>query len=200
MKQIMGLFIFFSVLGILLFAGSLYMVSTGQFILVPIEEFSIFDLPKAMTAGQAYETPALTPPALPTAENIDKETLIPDITYLYVNKIPIVGQMYTAFIPIYYDDMKTFSGRFGPYDFDVRPYIEVKLCSFPNTFPDMLNCETVELNYANNFVSFARGYTYDEYIARQALKNYGVVYFIISPTYGNIAQSPTGIIKVIEHD
>lgn len=198
LKQILSFFIFVSILGIALFAGSLYMTKTGQFILVPIEEFRIFELPT--TAGQAYEQPILTPPTLPAEGEISKEELIPEIMYLYINKIPIVGQMYTSFIPIYYDDMKTFSGRFGPYDFDARPYIEVKLCSFPKTFPDMLNCETVELNYANNFASFARGYNYDEFIARQALKNYGVVYFILSPIYGNIAQSPTGIVKLIEHD
>ena len=64
----------------------------------------------------------------------------------------------------------------------------------------MLNCESVALNYANGYVSFARGYDEDEYIARQALKNYGAIYFIISPDYGNIAQSNTAIIKLIEHE
>lgn len=172
------------------------MVNVGQFILVPIEEFGLFE---TATIGQAFEQPTILTPTVKEG-SVMKSSLEPTEKILYVNNIPIYGPMFASFIPIYSDDMKTFAGKFGPYNIDPRSHIEVKLCTFPKSFPDMLNCETVELNYANSYVQFARGYDYDEFIARQALKNYGVVYFIVSPAYGNIAQSPTAIIKVIEHD
>lgn len=200
MKNINQLFIFVALAGIGLLTVSLYVVNTGNFILVPIEEFSLFDIPTYGT-GQAFEQqPILTPqPVLPSGE-MPINSLIPTDIQLYVNKIPIVANFQSSFIPIYYDDMKTFSGKFGPYNTDPRSFIGVQLCTFPKSFPDMLNCEAVPLNYANGYVNFARGYNYDEFIARQALKNYGVVYFIVSPTYGNLAQSSTAMIKVIEHD
>lgn len=198
MKNIMRLFTFVSVLGFCLLISGFWMVNIGDFVLVPIEEFSIFDIP-TYTVGQAYEQPTIVTPTV-TEGSVMKSSLEPAQKILYVNNIPIYGPMFSSFIPIYYDDMKTFSGKFGPYNVDPRKHIEVKLCTFPKSFPDMLNCETVELNYAGGYVQFARGYNYDEFIARQALKNYGVLYFIVSPTYGNIAQSPSVMVKVIEHD
>jgi hypothetical protein len=183
-------------MGIIVLISGLYMVNTGDFILVPIEEFGLFE---TLTIGQAFEQPTLTQPIV-TEGAVMKSSLEPAQKILYVNKIPLYGPMFSSFIPINYNDMKTFSGKFGPYNVDPRKHIEVKLCTFPKSFPDMLNCETVELNYANGYVQFARGYKYDEFIARQALKNYGALYFIVSPIYGNIAQSPTAMIKVIEHD
>ena len=176
------------------------MISTGQFVLVPVEDFSLFDIGQGMSAGQAFEKPTLT--IQPTLEQgqMPKDSLIPTDIQFYVDRIPVYAPMQTSFIPLYYDDMKTFSGKFGPYPFDPRNFIGVKLCSFPKTFPDMLNCETVSLNYANGYVHFARGYDPDEYIGRQALKNYGALYYIVSSEYGNIAQSPAAMIKVIEHD
>lgn len=195
----MGLFIFVSLLGFGLLAGSLYLISTGQFVLLPIEDFSLFDLGPGMNAGQAYEQPILTPQPTLTEGQMPKDSLIPTDIQFYVNRIPVYGPMQTAFIPLYEDDLKTFSGKFGPYPFDPRKFIGVKLCSFPKTFPDMLNCESVSLNYANGYAHFARGYPCDEYIARQALKNYGALYYVVSPAYGNLAQSPSVMIKVVEH-
>ncbi|MBN1644469.1 hypothetical protein JW851_00315 [Candidatus Woesearchaeota archaeon] len=200
MQKIMGFFFFISFLGFGLMLGGLYIISTGEFVLQPIEEFGLFETSQMFSTGQAFEQPTLTvQPQLQEGE-MPKDSLIPADIQLYVNRIPVAANFQSAFIPIYHDDMKTFSGKFGPYDFDPRQFIGAKLCSFPKTFPDMLNCETVALNYANGYVHFARGYMHDEYIGRQALKNYGAVYFIVSPTYGNIAQSPTAIIKVVEHD
>jgi len=198
MKSIFGLFAFVTILGTGLLIAGIYTTTTAQFVLMPLEDFGVWDLPSK--TGQAYDQPVYTPqPGLEQGE-IAKDSLIPAEIQFYVNTIPVYGPMPSAFIPIYQDDMKTFSGKFGPYDFDPREFIGAKLCSYPKNFPDMLNCESVNLNYANNYVSFARGYDYDEYIGRQALKNYGAVYFIISPAYGNIAQSPNAIIKLVEHD
>ncbi|MBD3361987.1 hypothetical protein GF358_04325 [Candidatus Woesearchaeota archaeon] len=193
------MFLFVAIIGVGILTMGLYTASTGNFVLVPIEEFSLFEVPTYGT-GQAFEQPKSTPQPTLARGEMPLNSLIPSETILYVNKIPVATNFQSNFIPIYYDDMKTFSGKFGPYNMDPRAFIGVQLCTYPKSFPDMLNCESVPLNYANKYVSFARGYAYDEYIARQALKNYGVVYFVISPSYGNIAQSPTAIIKVIEHD
>jgi hypothetical protein len=125
--------------------------------------------------------------------------LMPTEAEFYVNRIMVPPEMITAFIPMKKWDLNTFSGRFGPYDFDPRQYIGVKLCSYPKNFPNMLSCETVSTNFANGYVHFARGYAEDEFIARQALKNFGAIYFIVSPAYGNIAQSNPAILKLIEH-
>jgi len=186
-----------SITGFVLMLSGILSVNTGMPILVQMNEVEWFTLPSTMTYGQAYEQPIYE---MPSAQGtIPTSALEPAEIDFYVNKLIIPQVMASAFIPIR-NDINTYSGRFGPYSFDPRQQIAVKLCSFPTTNAQMINCETVPLNYANNYVYFARGYAEDEYIARQALKNFGALYFIISPEQGTIAQSNTAIIKLLEYD
>lgn len=203
MKKIMNLFYFVSILGIVLLGGGMLTASSGMSILETIQSwFGWFELPDTMDTGEAYQTPE-PEYGFPTEElqtGLPESGIIPTDIQFYLNNIMIGDVMASSFIPVYKDRLNVYSGKFGPYKEDPRAELAVKLCSFPATFPNALNCETMPLNYADNYVFFARGYPEDEYIARQALKNFGVRYYITDKNGATMAQSSAAILKLIEHD
>jgi len=206
MKKIMNLFYFVSILGIVLIGGGMMTANSGMSFIETIQSwFGWFELPDTMDAGQsgqAYTTPEPEYgfPSDGFQTGLPESGIIPTDIQFYLNNIMIGDVMASSFIPIYKDRLNVYTGKFGPYDSDPRTELAVKLCSFPTTFPNALNCETMPLSYMDNYVFFARGYPEDEYIARQALKNFGARYYITDKTGATMAQSSTAILKLIEHN
>jgi len=58
------------------------------------------------------------------------------------------------------------------------------------------SCEIVPLIYREQYVSFARGYQFDEYIGGQAVKDY-IAYFVILSGDAEIGRSNTALIRTI---
>lgn len=147
------------------------------------------------------EPPVVAPPVYqppPEPPKPAKWELTPAYTEFYVNRI-FVPPFFPTFIPIMDDDIKTFSGKFGPYYEDIRSYITVELCAHARDYPEMFACEKVwELNFIDNYVTFVRGYPPDEYVGNVALKNYGAYYVVKSKDYGNIAQSSVAPIRQVK--
>lgn len=204
MRKIMNLFYFVSILGIALLGGGMITVNSGMGVIETILDwFGLFELPDTMkTSGQAYETPE-PEYGLPSdgfQTGLPESGIIPTDIQFSLNNIMIGDVMASSFMPVYKDRLNVYSGKFGPYEDDPRAELAVKLCSFPTNFPNALNCETMPLNYADNYVFFARGYPEDEYIARQALKNFGARYYITDKNGATMAQSSTAILKLIEYD
>ncbi len=102
-----------------------------------------------------------------------------------------------AFIRLEDDDIKTFAGSFGPYFEDPLPYLYVELCSELYKVGGAPSCEPVPLLYKGGYVSFARGYKFDEYIGGNAAKDYIAYYTVYSgPT--EIAHSNVGVIRTVK--
>lgn len=205
----MNLFYFVSILGIVLIGGGMMTANSGMSIIETIQSwFGWFELPDTMEtgqSGQAYYPPEQDEPeyGFPSdgfQTGLPESGIIPTDIQFSLNGMMMGDVMASSFIPVYKDRLNVYSGKFGPYEEDPRAELAVKLCSFPTTFPNALNCETMPLSYMDNYVFFARGYPEDEYIARQALKNFGARYYITDKNGNAMAQSSTAILKLIEHD
>lgn len=142
------------------------------------------------------EPSAPTPKAPePTQPGIPFEKIQVQSAQFYVNNIR-VGQINTYdYIPIKKSQVKTFAGSFGPYAEDPTQYLRVELCSEMKDFPKPA-CEVVPLLFRDNYVSFARGYKYDEYIGAQAVKDYTAYYVVYSGDTA-IAKSPQARIRTV---
>ena len=127
-----------------------------------------------------------------------KENLVPANMEFYVNTIQVPAMADYSFLPIQRDRIRTFSGKFGPYPEDFRKYMYVELCSFVESQPEMFVCEKIrDLNYVDGFMTFARGYDYDEYIAGMAMRNFGAYYTVNSGEFGQITVSNKAIINLV---
>lgn len=102
------------------------------------------------------------------------------------------------FLPLKKDRMRSFSGRFGPYSEDYRDVLYVELCSFVLSHPDMISCEKIiDLNFVDGYVTFARGYDFDEFIAGLAMRNFGAYYVVQSKEFGHITESNAAVINLV---
>lgn len=142
--------------------------------------------------GFAVEKPAM--PKLPD----DKAKLIPGFMSFYVNTILVPADQSYNFLPLKKDDMRTFSGKFGPYPEDYSDLLTVELCSFVSSQPEMIACEKVrDLNYIDGYLTFARGYDWDEYIGGMAMRNFGAFYRVKSQEFGEIAKSNSAVVELV---
>lgn len=149
------------------------------------------------SVGSAFERPVEERPAMPGAAP-GQEWLVPQSVELYVDSIMVPEMDAYDFIPLSEDKMRTFSGKFGPYTENYNEYLYVELCSFVLSQPEMFACEKIkDLNYANNFLSFARGYAHDEFIAGLAMRNFGVYYSVKSTEFGPLAKSNSARINLV---
>lgn len=125
------------------------------------------------------------------------EQIYPSEVNFYVNEVQIPQSMsYQEFIPIKQSKLKTFAGSFGPYTTQPTA-IKAVLCSEFYKIQAAPACESVPTIFRNGYVSFAKGYQYDEYIGAMAAKDYVAYYNVYS---GNtpIATSPKAIIRTVK--
>ena len=146
--------------------------------------------------GQPSPKEETPPPA-----GVPAEVVYPKETIFWVNEIRAPDtEAYVGgvnFIPIKEDRLKTFAGSFGPYYEDPIPYVHVILCAEFYKVKAAPSCEIVPLIYRDNYVSFAKGYQFDEYIGGMAAKDY-IAYFNVY--YGDeiIGYSNRAVIRTIK--
>lgn len=149
-------------------------------------------MPPTPKAEEAEESPQAGIPA---------EIIYPQEVNFWVNAIRVPDttayQEGLNYIPVKKNDIKTFAGSFGPYPIDPTQHIKVVLCAEFSNMPAAPACETVPVMYRENWVSFARGYQYDEYIGAMAAKDYTAYYDVY---IGNtrVASSNKAVIRTIK--
>ncbi len=128
-----------------------------------------------------------------------RDNLVPLNVEFYVDSIMVPPMMNEYnFLPLKKDDMRSFSGKFGPYPEDCRKLIYVELCSYVLSQPEMFGCEKIrDLNYIDGYMTFARGYDYDEFIAGLAMRNFGAYYVVQSAEFGPVATSNKAVINLV---
>jgi len=169
-----------------------------------------------VTTPQQPTTPVIVTPEEPTpvAEPVERgeptpkapeptepglrEDLHPNEIHLWANdiRVPAIAD-YNYFIPIKESNLKTFAGSFGPYYEDVSDEVSVKLCAEFYKTPAAPACEWVPIIYKEKYISFARGYQFDEYIGGLAAKDY-LVYYTVYAGDNAIAYSNKGVIRTVK--
>ena len=139
-------------------------------------------------------------PAPPLSPGVQAEKIYPSETTFWVNEIRVppstTYEEGLNFIPIKDDQLKTFSGSFGPYFEDVTPYLKVVLCSQFYKVTAAPSCEIVPIVQQGNSVSFARGYQSDEYIGGNAAKDY-IAWYDVYVANTLIATSNRAVIRTV---
>ncbi len=127
-----------------------------------------------------------------------KEELIPAEIVFFVNRILVPQRMAYPYIPLKEDRIRTFSGSFGPYAADPRGYVYAELCSYPYKLgTEVKFCEKLDLEFSNGRLYFARGYDSDEFIANQALRDFGAYFVVKSHEYGELVRSNVAIVNIV---
>ncbi len=157
--------------------------------------------PRAPVLVPEKPSPKAPEPAPPLKSGIEAEKAYPQEVTFWVNEIrapeSTTYEEGLNFIPIKDDQIKTFAGSFGPYFEDPTPYLKVVLCSEMYKVQAAPSCEIVPIVYREKYVSFARGYQFDEYIGGQAAKDYTAYYNVY---VGNtiIAYSNRAVIRTVK--
>ena len=157
--------------------------------------------PRAPILQPETPTQKAPEPAPPLPSGVKAEKAYPQEVNFWVNEIRVppstVYEEGLNFIPIKDDQLKTFAGSFGPYFEDVTPYLKVVLCSELYKVTAAPTCEIVPIVYRPNYISFARGYQFDEYIGGQAAKDYIAWYDVF---VGNtlVATSNRAVIRTVK--
>ncbi|PIN74732.1 hypothetical protein COV18_05930 [Candidatus Woesearchaeota archaeon CG10_big_fil_rev_8_21_14_0_10_37_12] len=156
-----------------------------------VEQEQLLELPTELEIptprSPALETrPAATPKApepelSPTGVSIDK--VFPQTVQFWVNTIKVPDTTgateYTYnYIPVQARELKTFAGSFGPYAEDPIEHIIILLCAELTKITAAPSCQPVNIVFRDGYVSFAKGYQYDEYIGGMAAKDYTAYYEI----------------------
>ncbi len=175
-------------------------------ITIPVQQPAAVDRGEPTPRAPEIITPLPTPKADETEElpraGIPAEIVYPQEVNFWVNAIRVPGttayQEGLNYIPVKKNDIKTFAGSFGPYPIDPTTHIKVILCAEFSNMPAAPACETVPVIYRENWVSFAKGYQYDEYIGAMAAKDYTAYYDVY---IGNtrVASSNKAVIRTIKN-
>lgn len=154
--------------------------------------------PKAQPIVPKVTPPQIEEPALPPGPSM--EEIYPSETNFWVNTIRVPAtttydEGYN-FIPVKQDDIKTFAGSFGPYFDDPSQHITVILCAELSKVQAAPACQRVQTIYRDNYLSFAVGFQFDEYIGGMAAKDY-IAYYVVSVGNEVIARSNTAVIRTV---
>jgi hypothetical protein len=132
---------------------------------------------------------------------VEIEKVYPGEAHFWVNeiKVPEGQSTYNGynFIPIKEDKLKTYAGTFGPYKEDPTKYIHVVLCAEMYRVNAAPACEIVPITYNDRYVSFAKGYQYDEYIGGLAAKDYSAYYDVYVGDIA-VAHSNKAVIRTVK--
>lgn len=142
------------------------------------------------------ETPSPRAPEPTEPPGVPFEKIYAQSAEFFVNNIR-VGEINTYnYIPIKKSQVKTFAGTFGPYAEDPSPYVRVELCAELVDFPSKPACEIVQTLYREEYMNFARGYQFDEYIGAQAAKDY-TAYYTVYVGDTAVANGPRARIRTV---
>ncbi|VVB81328.1 Uncharacterised protein [uncultured archaeon] len=134
----------------------------------------------------------------PPPGGVSIEAVYPQQVNFWVNEILVsdVTDYQTGFIPIKKSNIKTFAGSFGPYYADPTPHLKVILCSEFYKMAAAPACEAVQMFYKDNYVTFAKGYQYDEYIGGLAAKDY-IAYYDVYAGEVKVGSSNKAVIRTV---
>ena len=179
-------------------------VKPPTLVTVPVPEQAIQITPEELTPRalerevlpptKKAEEPAPLPPGIPAGK------VYPNEVYFWVNEIRVPASTDyegRSYIPIKKSKLKTFAGHFGPYFEDPTPYITVFLCAEFYKIQAAPACEPVPLLYRGNYVTFAKGYQFDEFIGGMAAKDYIAYYDVVSGDSA-IAKSNIAVIRTVK--
>ncbi len=161
--------------------------------LLPTYEPPTQRAPEPIKGPPTQKAPEITP----TQPGTPAELVYPQTVDFWVNEIRVpVTTNYEggSYIPIKESNIKTFAGSIGPYYDDPTSQIRVILCSELYKAQAAPSCETVPIIYRNNYVSFARGYQFDEYIGGNAAKDY-IAYYDVYVSNTKVATSNVAVIR-----
>lgn len=130
---------------------------------------------------------------------IEFEKVFPTEVNFWVNEILVPEtNLYEGqqFIPLKDDEIKTFAGSFGPYFDDPTDHIIVKLCAQLRDYELGDTCEYIPLTYREKYVSFARGYTDEEFIGGFAAKDY-LAWYEVYAGDTRVAVSNKAIVRTV---
>ncbi len=157
--------------------------------------------PRAPVSQPETPTQKAPEPAPPLAPGVQAEKVYPQETSFWVNEIRVpestTYQEGLNFIPIKDDQLKTFAGSFGPYFEDVTPYLKVVLCAELYKVTAAPACEIVPIIYKERYVSFAKGYQFDEYIGGFAAKDY-IAWYDVYVANTLVATSNRAVIRTVK--
>jgi hypothetical protein len=157
--------------------------------------------PRAPPIEVGVPTPKAPVTKIPQA-GIEIEKVIPQQVDFYVNDIRVPESTTYAeglnFIPIKQHDIKTFAGSFGPYFEDPTPHMKVVLCAELYKVAAAPACEVVPLVFQDKYVTFARGYQFDEYIGGMAAKDY-VAYYTVYAGEPAVGYSNKAVIRTVKN-
>ena len=155
--------------------------------------------PKAPEPTREPPTPRAEE-AEPQPGGVPVELVYPTEVNFYVNELLIpettAYEEGLGYIPIKESNVKTFAGSFGPYPADPTPHLQVILCSEFYKVAAAPACEKVNTIYRGGYVSFAKGYQYDEYIGAMAAKDY-IAYYDVFLGETKVASSNRAVIRTI---
>ncbi|MEM3154311.1 MAG: hypothetical protein QW165_01955 [Candidatus Woesearchaeota archaeon] len=156
--------------------------------------------PRATPVIIGEQTPRA--PELKTpAPGIEIEKVLPAEVNFWVNDIRVPPSTRYAeglnYIPVKEKNIKTFAGSFGPYFENPVSHMRVVLCAEYYKVPAAPACEVVPLVYQDKYVTFARGYQFDEYIGGMAAKDY-IAYFTIYAGETPVGYSNKAVIRTVK--
>ena len=154
--------------------------------------------PRAQPIQPTQAPPVQEAPAPPSGPSI--EQVFPSEKNFWVNTIRVpettaYEESYN-FIPIKQHDIKTFAGSFGPYAEDPSKYVSVTLCAELYKVHAAPACQRVQTIFRDNYVSFAVGFQFDEYIGGMAAKDY-LAYYVISSGDAVVGRSNMAVIRTV---
>jgi len=156
--------------------------------------------PRAPEPERGTPTPKAPEVIIPPG-GVPAEVVYPQEAEFWVNEIRVPAtttyEEGLNFIPIKEDRLKTFAGRIGPYFEDPTPYIRVVLCAELYKVAAAPACEIVPIIWRENFVSFAKGYQFDEYIGGMAAKDY-LAYYDVYAGDAVVAHSNRAVIRTVK--
>jgi hypothetical protein len=156
--------------------------------------------PRAPEIDRGVPTQKAPEPITPTQGGIEAAKVFPSEVTFWVNEIRVpestTYQEGLNFIPIKKSQLKTFAGSFGPYFEDPTQHLRVLLCSEFYKLQAAPACETVPIRYVDKYVTFARGYQFDEYIGGMAAKDY-IAYYDVFVADTKVAHSNQAVIRTV---
>lgn len=152
------------------------------------------EIPRGEPTPKAPELPQATEPGVPA------QLAFPETVNFWVNeiKVPETTAYVEGFnyIPLRKSDLKTFAGNFGQYPTDPTQNLKVVLCAEFYKVQAAPACETVPIIYKDGYVTFAKGYQFDEYIGAMAAKDY-IAYYDVYAGQTKVASSNKAVIRTV---
>jgi len=144
-------------------------------------------------AGRSYlEQPVYQTPL--------QKAFTPKDVQFYINTI-FIPQSMPGDIQLPDNRIRSYEGKFGPYNFDPREELRVKICSQNRYQSDSPACEELgNLALINGYVVFGYANKYDEYIGYMPRTQYTAYYEVYSKTGMFLAKSNTAHIRLSPTD